>query len=281
VDFLRHIADCNRFEPADYVPFLIGSAAVGRIRRGFVDRLAAFDDLFQVNDAAVVLKPEFEGFDARNAALDQAVDRLVQKGVLPKKRRELYPVAARFGDRPLAVLDRGAVAAFGIRAYGVHVNGIVRGEDGIRLWIGRRARDKAVAPGKLDNLVAGGQPFGLTLVDNLVKECAEEADIPEQLARRARPVSAITYTMGVPEGLRADTLFVYDLEVPADFVPRNTDGELEDFTLMPLAEVAERVAATDDFKFNVSLVIIDFLIRHGELGPEHDDYLELVAGLHQ
>ncbi len=153
--------------------------------------------------------------------------------------------------------------------------------DGLHLWIGVRAKDKLVAPGKLDNLVAGGQPIGLSLTQNLIKECAEEADIPEALARRAHGVGAITYAMAVPEGLRADTLFVYDLALEPDFVPRNTDGEIESFSLMPIDAVAERLRTTDDFKFNVNLVIIDFLIRRGALGPEHPEYLDIVAGLHR
>ena len=51
-------------------------------------------------------------------------------------------------------LLRGAVAAFGVRTYGIHVNGYVEpGVEtgaGLRLWIARRAKDKATAPGKLD-----------------------------------------------------------------------------------------------------------------------------------
>lgn len=281
MSFLRHIADCNRFDPADYVPFVIGEAAVGRVLRKTAAALADYPDLFAVGDASVTLRPAFTDFEARSQALDEAVGRMVASGLLPKRRRELYPVTTRFGDAPLALLDRGAVAPFGIRAFGVHLNGFVQGAEGLQMWIGRRAKDKPVAPGKLDNLVAGGQPHGLSILDNLVKECAEEADIPEQIARRAWPVSAITYTMAVPEGLRVDTLFNYDLELRPDFIPENTDGELDGFMLWPVEEVAERVRTSDEFKFNVNLVIIDFLIRHGLIGPEHPEYLDLVAGLHQ
>jgi hypothetical protein len=39
------------------------------------------------------------------------------------------------------------------------------------------------------------------------------------------------------------------------------------------------VEETDDFKFNVNLVIIDFAIRHGILRPEHPGYLKLRRGL--
>ncbi|HEV7286338.1 MAG TPA: hypothetical protein VGN75_15895, partial [Kaistia sp.] len=74
-------------------------------------------------------------------------------------------------------------------------------------------------------------------------------------------------------------LFVYDLECPAEFVPRNTDGEVAEFALMTLDEVARIVRETDDFKFNVNLVVIDFLIRHGWLTPEHPEYLSLALAL--
>jgi len=40
------------------------------------------------------------------------------------------------------------------------------------------------------------------------------------------------------------------------------------------------VRSGSDFKFNVNLVIIDFLIRHGYLSPDLEpDYLGLVSGL--
>jgi hypothetical protein len=82
-----------------------------------------------------------------------------------------------------------------------------------------------------------------------------------------------------PAGLKPDTLFIYDLEVAEDFVPRNTDGEVEHFMLWPLDEVAQRVRDTEDFKFNVNLVIVDFLIRHGYLKPDDAEYPELAIGL--
>ena len=59
------------------------------------------------------------------------------------------------------------------------------------------------------------------------------------------------------------------------------DGEVESFTLLPLAEVAALVAETDEFKDNCNLVIIDFLIRHGYIVPEQPGYLALLAGMRQ
>jgi len=97
------------------------------------------------------------------------------------------------------------------------------------------------------------------------------------LASQARPVGHITYAMVRPEGLRRDVLCCYDLTLPADFRPTPADGEVEAFELWPIAQVVDSVRQTDDFKFNVNLVLIDLFIRLGLLkGAEAD---RLRAGL--
>lgn len=35
-------------------------------------------------------------------------------------------------------------------------------------------------------------------------------------------------------GLSPNTEFVYDLEIPPDFIPENQDGEVESFHLVPI-----------------------------------------------
>jgi hypothetical protein len=89
----------------------------------------------------------------------------------------------------------------------------------------------------------------------------------------------VSYRMETPEGARDDVLFVYDIDLPGDFVPRNTDGEIASFALMAADDVLERVRAAEDFKFNVNLVVIDFALRHGLVTPDDPDYLDLVTGL--
>jgi hypothetical protein len=96
-----------------------------------------------------------------------------------------------------------------------------------------------------------------------------------QLAMKAKPVREIRYLLERHGGIRNDTLFVYDLELPEGYTPRNTDGEVANFRLMPLPEVAKIVNDTDRFKFNCNLVIIDFMMRHGFLTPDHAEYGEI------
>jgi 8-oxo-dGTP pyrophosphatase MutT (NUDIX family) len=147
------------------------------------------------------------------------------------------------------------------------------------MWIGKRAQDRGICPGQLDQVVAGGLPYGVSLEDNLRKECYEEAGIEAELARQAESAGLIRYRKMNENGGKEDVLYIYDLELPESFTPRCTDGEVEEFYLLPIEEVARIVRETDDFKLNCNLVIIDFLIRHGFLPPEHPDYLSMVSGL--
>lgn len=281
LSFLHHVRRCTTWDPADHLPFVIGDRRLGLVRRAFAAALADRRDLFERTDDALVLHPRYDDFEARSEALAAAVDHLRARHAMAPPRGESFPVVDRWGAAPLARIDRTATNALGLISFGQHVNGAVTdAEGGLHLWIGRRAEDRRVAPGKFDNLIAGGLPYGLTLAENLAKEAEEEAAFGRDLVALARPVGAIRYRMEVPEGLRRDVLFCYDLPVPRDVEPHNADGEVAEFRLWPLEEVAEALAAGDDFKFNVALVILDFMIRHGAIGPDHPEYLDLLAGFH-
>ena len=89
-----------------------------------------------------------------------------------------------------------------------------------------------------------------------------------------------SYSYRGVEGLKRDTLLLFDLAVPAGFMPTCADGENEGYELWPAEEVAARIRDTDDFKFNVNLVMIDFLIRHGVINADNEpDYFRLAASL--
>ncbi len=276
---LRHVLRCNAWTPDSFLPFLVEGRRVGRVRKDFAPVCARHPDAFAVTDRAVSVAPRLTTFEDRTHAVGAALHRMAEMGHLASWRGEPFAVAAAPGGEVFLHMERAAVARFGILGVGVHLNGFVRTPGGPSVWVGRRSPDKPTEPGKLDQLVAGGQPATLGLTDNLIKECAEEADIPEDLARRARPVGAVTYTLELENGLRRDILYVYDLELPADFAPRNTDGEIDHFMLWPAEEVVRSLRETDDWKFNCTLVAIDFLIRHGVLTADDPEYLPLLNGL--
>lgn len=271
MSYLDHIRACNARDMGRFRPFVLAGRAVGWVRDDTAARLADLPS-FAVDRACVRLDEPL--------ALDEACAELTARWGYPGPRGERFRVVERWGFEPIATIDRALVSVFGLRGFGIHVNGVAHG--GAALWIGRRAPDRAVSPGKLDNMVAGGQPAGLSLMDNLVKEAAEEAGLPEDLARTAKPVGAVSYCLEDEWGLKPDTMFCFDLAMPDGITPRNADGEVESFALMEAAEALRRVRDTDDFKYNVNLVILDFAIRHGLLSPETEpDYAEIVRGLRQ
>jgi len=64
----------------------------------------------------------------------------------------------------------------------------------------------------------------------------------------------------LPEGTQAEQIFIYDLVLPADFVPHNQDGEVGEHRLARIDEAArwiEEGAMTVD----ASLATLDCLLR--------------------
>ena len=277
--FFRHIAACNPPLGETFLPWRLDGELVGWVRPAFMAELERYRDVFDVSPDGLALVADLSDFETRSEALDQVARDLAARERIPNHMGEPYAVTPAGRESALCVLDRAAAAFFGVRSFGQHLNGFVRRDDGIHMWIGRRARDRLLFPGALDNMVAGGLPHSLGLMENLVKECAEEAGVPETLARNAVPVGAVSYNRVAERGYRPDVLYCYDLALPDGFEPCNTDGEVEAFMLLPLAEVARIVRETDEFKLNCNLVVIDFLIRHGWLEPDSAEYLGLVQDL--
>ena len=280
MSYLEKVNRCNRWTPSRFVPFTVAGVQVGWLSRERAALLARLKETFIRAHGGIALRGTFRTARARTRAVSAAAPDLIASGLFPELRDELYAVKNRWSEAEYLRLDRGLAPAFGVRAYGVHVNGFQRRRDGLHLWIGTRATDRMIEPGKLDNMVAGGQPAGLSLIKNVIKECEEEASISARRARKAVATSMITYACERDGGLRADTLFCYDLEMPKDERPKPS-GEITAFQLMPLAEALRLVRTTDRFKFNVALVIIDFAIRHGVITPEHErNYEAIVSGMH-
>lgn len=259
----RHVEACNNLpSPAGLIPFRIGAAQVGWVEPDLAQALAFRPRDFHFDAQGVALAGRLRSPGTRAEALAAALPGLASGGFL-RIRRELFDVRETSTGPVLATLDRGAVARFGVISQGVHVNGYVRRPDGPWLWMGFRARNKPVAPGQMDNMIAGGIPAGLSPDETLVKEAEEEASVPADLAVRAQRTGRVSYILANDEGLRRDVLHCYDLELPEGFTPTPNDDEVERFELWPAARVLDAVRETDGIKFNVNLTLIDFFVRWG------------------
>lgn len=253
--FLRHIAACNSAVlPGGRNPFFCGAEQIGWVSPATTK---ALESLGLTQEQAVGVNLGAELFPLSQALCDMG---------LYTSHNEAFDVRNDSGA-VLGQVDRGAIPVLGLAAEGVHLNGLVERAEGLFLWVARRSMSKRLDPGKLDHLVAGGMSAGLDPQTTVIKEAQEEAGIPADLAATARAVSRIEYALERPEGLRRDVLHCYDLLLPETFVPIAEDGEVESFHLLPIQNVMALVRDTDDFKFNVNLVLIDLFIRRGLFEP--------------
>jgi len=264
----------------DYVALRIGDHTVGWLDPTRAARLSTFASVFDRADGEIGLAARLSDCATRTAAVEDVTRVLAGEGLLSAWRDERYAVAVEFGAPPLVDIERAAARYFGIRTYAVHINGLVRGGGGLRMWLARRSATKAIDPGLLDNLVGGGIATGYGVLDTLRKEAWEEAGIPPAVAARARPQGSIDICRPQPQGLQRETVFVYDLELDADFRPANQDGEAVEHRQLTLAEAAGLIADDGAVTADASLVILDCLLRHGALGPDSPGLRALSAFRH-
>ncbi|KAK7314511.1 hypothetical protein VNO77_33037 [Canavalia gladiata] len=287
--FFHKVQRCNRAseKQSEFLPFVVEDHVVGFIHNGFAENLRGFGDVFVFpkdecnggpNGDCVSLHPSLKTAEERTEAVGYVIGSLGEEQI-PGIRNEHYPVTSSFGAPIFFSLERAAAPYFGIKVYGIHMIGYVEMDGQKHLWIGKRSDTKPTYPGMLDHLAAGGLPHGIDCQENVVKECEEEAGIPRSISIEAIPVSAVSYKDINGYRYKRDVLFCYDLKLPKNFIPKNEDGEVESFKLIPVRQVAEVIRRTQFFKPNCTLVIIDFLFRHGYIRPEYHGYLDLFRSL--
>jgi len=266
------------------IPFYVENMVLGKVTHDKAQKLVESSSDFRLQDNKLVLQCE-STVEARTTAVAKVMDQWRQEGIVTGWRDELYSVQSSFYEEPVFLMERAAVPHLGVLEYGVHMNGIVTNDNGqVQMWMARRSATKSKYPGMLDHIVAGGQPAGLSLLDNAVKECMEEAGIPEEMARSGlQATGAVSYETYSPkhDTITRAVLFNYDLELPTSFVPVPQDGEVQEFFLWTIDDMFRSMAPDfkDPIKPNCYSVIIDFLLRKGYLSPDVPGYLDVVREL--
>lgn len=245
------------------LPFFLNGIEVGSVSVAHLPLLAAEPELLD-------LQPGRVSWRGRGADSDAAFDTLHRRwraaGHIQAWREEPYAIVDPQTLRVLARIERAASRFWGTLTFGAHATGYVTGPDGRPelLWIAQRAFNKATDPGLYDNLVGGGVPYGQSPEEALVREAFEEAGLlPAQLGA-VQPGSVLRLLRDIPEGLQHEWLHSYDLPLRAGVTPKNQDGEVAGFTLMPVADALALATASEQRQMTVdaALVTMDFLLRH-------------------
>lgn len=263
------IAARSPFDRATKLRLMVAGQHVGWLPRAHADVLRGMGCVLGPEEetpsgSSVELLPGRGDFEVRSAALEALARQLAEGGHVRGWRDELFAVTPSLDAPALAVVERAAARFLGLLTFASHMNGVVRGEP--TFWISRRSPSKAVDPGMWDNLVAGGMPHGSDPLATLVRECEEESGIPAALARGVQVHGCIEVLREIPEGVQWEHVYVYDLELPADFTPHNQDGEVaEHRRIGPDALLA--IMSAGAMTVDATLVTLDALRRRGWLAP--------------
>jgi 8-oxo-dGTP pyrophosphatase MutT (NUDIX family) len=289
IDEPQLAALCSRLRRAlapprgKYRPLRVEGRSAGWLNDARATTLATMTDVFVVRDEDIRFVEDLDNEPLRSAAMRRVAHDLACAGALTAWRDEPYAVAPGLGAPPWFVLERAAARFFGIHTYAAHVNGVVRADHRVLMWLARRSESKAIDPGMLDNLVGGGIAAGKSVAATVVKEAWEEAGIPTPLACLAHNAGTVQIWREQSDGLQNETIFVHDLWLPAAFLPVGHDGEVVDHRLVSLTEAARLIAAErglDVVTADASLVIVDFLLRHSRIEPDTTAYRQLDALRH-
>ncbi len=218
----------RRFDAHAHVAFWIGGERVGWLRSADVPFARALARRFSTSRPVPAARASRCG-----RALDSVGRRSEALGVV------IGALARRWTDSRLARRDlcdpqriRRAAARvyraarrprfFGTMTYAAHLNGIVEcAADGPRSWIARPQRDQGGRSGHVRQHGGGRDRLGLRNRGDahqgmLGRGAAFRRTSPRTRYRGAR----LTCFNRFPEGTQAEQIFVYDLTLPADFVPR-------------------------------------------------------------
>jgi len=255
------LQNAARHIPSDLLPIYFDHEVVGHLHHHFISPIQAYlkiNPLPQIqfhSDRLVLLnQTPYE----LSQDLRQLAQHLHEVGLIPTWRKEEF---AWYGkdDHEYFRIERAAFRTFGFCSRAAHINGYTRSG---KIWVGRRSEIKVIDPGLLDNLAAGGVTAGETVRQNAIRELWVEAGIPEHIAQYIQPQGKLLIKRpNLPHGFHHENLFMFDLQLPENIVPKNHDGEVSGFIEIDFAEAAARILA-DEFTNDAAMVTADFILRH-------------------
>ena len=211
----------------------------------------------------------FPPAEARTAALAEVARSLAAEGALTAWRDERYAVERRSRRQPpLFELERAAARYFGIHTFAAHANGLVgagRSVADVACAAQRRPRRSTRACSTIWS-AAASPPARRPRRRSSGKHGRRRASARTSRVRRPAPdwsTSAATGPMDCSARRSMCTIFGC-LRISC----RRTRTAKPSITGSACPRTCSRVLATDDITADASLVIVDFLLRHGHVAAD-------------
>lgn len=256
-------------------PLVVAHRVVGSVALEHLCALSTWPQWVQLQPDRVVLTARGQDLTLALQVMNEALRR---EGLIVAWRDELFALWDPWTAEALASLERASARFWGTLTLGAHCNGYVADEQGrpTHLWVARRSWSKATDPGKLDNLIGGGVPWGQSPEDTVIREGWEEAGLRPHAMQGLRRGGVLELDRDVPEGRQWERLHVFDLPLPADLQPCNQDGEVAELQRLPVEE-AVALALGHDMTVDAACVTLEFASRHGISVPGADTHALWVA----
>jgi 8-oxo-dGTP pyrophosphatase MutT (NUDIX family) len=245
--------------PHDFLPWFCGPQKLGYLSAARARLLAQHLQHSHLHIDRLDWNASHWDMDTRSEALQRVLLTLRDAGHLHGWRNETFSFFSATSDRPLLQAERAGFYFLGMRSDAVHVNGVTA--DG-RMWIARRSASKAVDPGLLDNLCAGGLGADETPLQAVERELYEEAGLHLQAVHRLRYAGSVTVGRVRDGGWHEERLQVYNLLLASGEQPENQDGEVQDFQLMEAPRIA-RLIEGGQFTPDAAAAISQGLLTRG------------------
>jgi len=250
-------ATARHSPPADYIALRTGSQTLGYLSPDHADALAGALSQCELQNQTLLWNAQDLAPAVRSARLQAALVRLRDIGRLTGWRDEAFCFWSGTESSPdpqqaaYLQVERAGFRFLGMMSHAVHINGFM--PDG-SMWCGQRSANKATDPGMWDNFTAGGLAAGETCDRCARRELWEEAGFCLQAPQNLLSMGRVRISRVSPLGWHDELLHIYNLSLPAGFVPRNQDGEVQAFECLAPAEVITRISA-QQFTADAALAI--------------------------
>jgi 8-oxo-dGTP pyrophosphatase MutT (NUDIX family) len=255
----RRTATPSNEVPHNFLPWFCGPQKLGYLSAARARLLTQHLEHSHLHTDRLDWNASHWNADTRSDALQRVLLTLRDAGHLPGWRNETFSFFAADSDRPFLQAERAGFYFLGMRSDAVHVNGVTA--DG-RMWIARRSASKAVDPGLLDNLCAGGLGADETRMRAVERELFEEAGIHLQSVHELRYAGNVNVGRVREGGWHEERLEVYNLLLANGEQPANQDGEVQDFQLLEAPEIA-RLIEDGQFTPDAAAAISQGLLSRG------------------
>lgn len=282
MSLITHFKYFNKINFNKFLTFKIADFNIGYVYKPLAVKISSwFSNNFDINSESLILyklQNKVINFNNLTEFFNKIAVKLLSEKIIPQITQEYFKVTPLNSDKELFKIERTLLPLFAIRARGIHLNAYVVKNNHIYIWIAKRSKSKLLYPGKLDNLVAGAISYGYNAFNTVIKESFEEASISKDLVKNAILTQTLHYLYPYKNGIRNDTMYIYNLELPLDFIPKQNDGEVEEFFLIEASEVLDLMNSnSNNFKFNSAIAIISFLVNKQLINKKNTHYKSITA----